>query len=73
MTRPADADRCSYKTTSRRRDADREFLARVIALRTAGDVEALIAMQLNHRFGPAWKKSAIGRSIAIARMKEVSR
>lgn len=64
MPRDAAADRASYRTVQNRREADRAFLARVMELRTAGDLKALGKMLRDHIGAPEWKCVAITRAIA---------
>ncbi len=53
------------------RALDLAFLADVVALRTAGDIWALVAMQVEHRFSKEWKRIAVSRAIAAVQLKGV--
>jgi hypothetical protein len=69
----ADSDRPSWRTQERRALRDRAFLARVIGMRTAGDVAALQDLLFDHRFAAHWKVVAIKRAlVAVAESKGVT-
>ena len=55
--KPPDADRPSYARVARRRQADRDFLAKLPTL-AAADLRLLLSVQQ-----PQWKRIAIRRAL----------
>lgn len=63
-TRTADSDRPGWRTLARRREADRDFLARLLVA-TLDELRAL-ADQHAAKHAPQWKRVAIARAIRRA-------